>query len=174
MSLSANGGRAAVFVESTRLPLSVNMSCCCCRCCCSSSCVSCCRAADSSAHYSAKNQKLRLRTWSVMRTDFSTGGGDAQVEGTNHRHLFPGLHSWNGRGPGFGCTLVSRTPPPSWIALSSPAEADTDASSWLVASRCAELSAAPMANNHTTELSLPLKTAQKSDHTGFLGFFFNL
>lgn len=55
-------------------------------------------------------------------------------------------------------TLLSRTPPPSWIALSSPADADTDASSGLAASRCAALSAAPMVNNHTSELSLPYKT----------------
>lgn len=72
--------------------------------------------------------------------------------------------------------LAVGTLPPSWMARSSPAEADADASSWLAASRCAELSAAPMTNNHTNELFFcrggrkgKKKEKKKADTTAFPG-----
>ena len=140
----------------TCLHASVTMkrSCCCC-CCCCNSCLYHCRTADSS---SLLSKKLRLRTLGRIRSNTGSGWGDtgesSQVKGVNNRichQIYKELRG--GLGP---CrTLLCRTPPPSWTALSCPAEADTDASSWFAASRCAELSAAPMANNHASKLFLP-------------------
>lgn len=98
--------------------------------------------------------------WSWIEEGDCWGGGHKQA------YLFTDSQRF-GRWTAAG--LAVDTLPPSWMARSSPAEADADASSWLAASRCAELSAAPMTNNHTNELFLPWGKKKKGRHNSLPG-----
>lgn len=102
--------------------------------------------------YSAKTAGRRTERDAFPRA----AGGKHQGAGQKQPYLSPDVQRFE-RGPRSWRTLLPRTPPPSWTPAEAAASAAAEAaaSSGLAASRCAELSAAPMANNHARQLFLP-------------------